>query len=177
MEWWWSYRLNRRETMSWRVAAADMRAQEELLLACLLAVMVEERSLNGRMLGPWRAEIGMVEGNPFFASKKTQSFTKHSGIVEDDWSLGWKWEHYDRDYLDVDMHSTGQLFCTCTPGWRNWSFDRMKTIATSMGVLLDRAIMRWSSHLFLHCINKCYQVRHRFPLFWPAMDQRMLQIV
>jgi len=105
--------------MSWRVAAADMRAQEELLLACLLAVMVEERSLSGCMLGPWRAEIGMVEGNPFFASKKTQSFPKHSGIVEDDWSLGWKWEHYDR----------GQLFCTCTPGWRNWSFDRMKTIA------------------------------------------------
>ena len=89
MEWWWSYRLNRRETMSCRVAAADMRAREELLLACLLAgerkrsiffyskeklpaglfgenctcllrcfwcsflpVMVEERSLSGRMLGP-----------------------------------------------------------------------------------------------------------------------------
>jgi len=34
MEWWWSCRLNRRETMSLRVAAAEMRAQEELLLAC-----------------------------------------------------------------------------------------------------------------------------------------------
>ncbi|RLN41495.1 hypothetical protein C2845_PM01G19120 [Panicum miliaceum] len=36
MEWWWSCLLNRRETMSWRVAAADMRAQEELLFACRL---------------------------------------------------------------------------------------------------------------------------------------------
>jgi len=34
MEWWWSCRLNRWETMGWCVATADMRAREELLLAC-----------------------------------------------------------------------------------------------------------------------------------------------
>jgi len=154
-------------------------------------VMVEERSLSGRMLGPWRAEIGMVEvelskmigaldGNENIMIEANYFVLVHpaEGIGH---SIGWRplqVRTRSPTYSDAsDM--TSFLICQLFFAFCIYEKFLPRPILppASMGVLLDRAIMRWSSHLFLHCINKCYQVRHRFPLFWPAMDQRMLQIV
>ncbi|KAG2574732.1 hypothetical protein PVAP13_7KG342500 [Panicum virgatum] len=73
-EWQWSCHLNRRETMSWCVAAADMRAREELLLACsdggrekLEWLHVASVKFRGRSLFQNTVElskmIGALDGN------------------------------------------------------------------------------------------------------------------